>query len=73
METQQVDYSPDLMIKRIDALIGELHLLRQQMLVVKAGPTPSLAANMVDDLAGSLGQGSWEEYDKYLDWERFSQ
>jgi hypothetical protein len=64
-------YSQKIIVDRIDAIINELHWLRQQVLHVNDETVVS--ANIVDELAGSLGQGNWDEYDKQLDWERFAE
>lgn len=56
-------------LTRIDAIIEELHWLRQAVLATDKSSSP----NIIDELAGSLGKGNWEEYDLQLDWERFSE
>ena len=56
-------------LQRIDAIIAELQALRWQVQTVQPPTTPT--ANLVDELAGALGNGRWDEYDKLLDWERF--
>ena len=34
---------------------------------------PTVPPNLVDQLFGALGHGTWEEYDLDLDWKRFSE
>ena len=62
------DTTPQAIIKRIDAIIDELQGLRQTILV-QTRPTNG---NLTEQLYGALGQGSWEEYDPQLDWQRFA-
>lgn len=63
------DQSQTMILRRIDTIIAELQALRQQVQTVQTTPRPS--ATLVDELAGALGNGRWEEYDDLLDWERF--
>lgn len=63
-----MDTTPQAIIKRIDAIIDELQGLRQTILV----QTQSANGNLTEQLYGALGQGSWEEYDPQLDWQRFA-
>lgn len=65
---QEEQMSPDLILRRIDAIIQELQELRQIVLVQERGADGNLAAQ----LYGALGQGTWGEYDADLDWQRFS-
>jgi hypothetical protein len=59
-------------LKRIDTIIAELQALRQQVVANQTVETAEQPApNLVEELAGSLGQGSAEEYDLLADWERF--
>jgi len=69
MTLQTNDSSPKVILQRIDAIISELQALRQQVLTIQPHDTPS--ANLVEELAGALGQGTWDEYDPDLDWKRF--
>ncbi len=55
------------LLERIDAIAHELEELRQAVLVQIRPPNRNLA----DQLYGALGQGSWDEYDLDLDWQRF--
>jgi ABC-type amino acid transport substrate-binding protein len=73
MNLQTNDQSQKLILRRIDAIIAELQALRQQVQTVQAvqATTPP-STNLVDELAGALGNGRWDEYDKLLDWERFN-
>lgn len=56
-------------VRRIDAMIRELQLLREMVAIrqLEKSETP-----LADDLFGVLGRGSWSEYDSDLDWERFN-
>jgi hypothetical protein len=65
------DQSQAKIVQRIDAIIAELQALRQQ--VQKAPHSTTSPANLVDELAGALGNGRWQEYDGLLDWERFDE
>lgn len=69
MNTVTNDPFQTTILQRIDTIIAELQALRRQVQTVPPLTTPS--ANLVDELAGALGNGRWEEYDKMLDWERF--
>lgn len=66
--TQKVPESPDLILKRIDSIIQELQELRQVVLVQER----SSEGNLAEQLYGALGQGTWDEYDPDLDWQRFA-
>ncbi len=61
---------PHQVIMRIDAIIRELEALRQQVTMLT--PATSETSGLTKELYGSLGHGSWEEYDLDLDWVRFS-
>lgn len=63
-----MDTMPDTAIKQIDAIICELQGLRQAILV-QIRPSNG---NLTEQLYGALGQGSWQEYDPHLDWQRFA-
>jgi hypothetical protein len=63
-----MDATPEVIIKRIDIIVRELQDLRQTILVQTRPPDGNLAGQ----LYGALGQGSWDEYDLYLDWQRFA-
>lgn len=65
---QKVPESPDLILKRIDAIIQKLQELRQVVLVQER----SSEGNLAEQLYGALGQGTREEYDAELDWQRFA-
>lgn len=69
MNLQTDDQFQVTILQRIDAIIAELQALRWQVQTVQPLTTPT--ANLVDELAGALGNGRWDEYDKLLDWERF--
>jgi hypothetical protein len=67
--TQKTPESPDLILERIDAIIRELQELRHAVLVQER----SSEGNLAEQLYGALGQGTWDEYDPDLDWQRFAQ
>ena len=69
MTLQTNDPSAKLILQRIDAIIAELQALRQQVVTIQAPDSPS--GDLVAQLAGSLGQGAWDEYESDLDWKRF--
>jgi len=64
----QVWCEPEI-VRRIDAMIRELQLLRE--MVATRQPEKN-EINLVDELFGALGNGSWAEYDSCLDWARFN-
>lgn len=70
METAQTTaQTPDFVLARIDAIIRELYELRG--LVTHERPlSPHLGLSY--ELYGALGQGTWDEYDLNLDWQRFN-
>jgi len=57
------------MTRRIDEMISELQTFRRQL----NPPIPVAPPNIVDQLFGALGHGTWEEYDLDLEWKRFSE
>ncbi len=67
---QEIHQSPDVILKRVDAVIRELQELRQAILVQVQPPVE----NLTDQLWGALAprSGNGDEYDPYLDWERFA-
>jgi hypothetical protein len=69
MTLQTHEQSSTIMLQRIDAIIAELQLLRRQLNAERAAPAQKV--DLVEKLAGSLGQGTWDEYDLLLDWEQF--
>ncbi len=69
MTTQINDSFSTIILEHIDAIIAELQVLRQQVLTAQAPVSPPI--NLVDGLAGALGQGTWDEYEPELDWKRF--
>ncbi len=50
-------------------MLDELQAMRRQL----TQPKPPSAPNLVDQLFGALGHGTWDEYDMDLDWKRFSE
>ncbi len=64
--------SPEIILGRIDAMIQELQELRRALAeqFEVAPPTGNLAHELFGVLAPP--PGSDDEYDPYLDWERFS-
>jgi hypothetical protein len=88
MTLQPLERSPESLLQRIDAILGELLSLRQeiQLQTQREHRLDQLAksqrvdiaqssVDIVDELYGSLGQGSWDEieFDINTKWERFSQ
>jgi hypothetical protein len=69
MAIQMRDQSAEAILQRLDAIMGELEELRRIVLGTRSESAP---ANLVDQLYGVLGHGSWEEYDMRLDWRRFA-
>jgi hypothetical protein len=69
MDIPTKDLSPATIARRIDAIIAELQALKQQMQAAQPSPTPP--PNLVEELAGALGNGHWAEYDQSVEWERF--
>jgi hypothetical protein len=55
-------------VKRIDAIVYELQELRRTILE----QTQPSDKNLVEQLYGVLGQGTWDEYDHHIDWKRFA-
>lgn len=55
------------LLAHIDAIIQELENLRCLIAQQSSAPAPPL----VERLFGSLGQGTWDEYDVDIDWLRF--
>ncbi len=68
MDTTQIP--TETILTRIDAMIKELYWLRR---IVLSTDAPAVSPNIVEELTGSLGQGTWEEYDETIDWERFAE
>lgn len=61
--------STEAILRRIETIMRELETLRQTVL---AGTKVS-ASNPTRQLFGSLGTGSWTEYDVDLDWQQFAE
>jgi hypothetical protein len=69
METSQTTVqTPDQVLVRIDTIIHELYELRSLVVRERPLPIPGLSS----ELFGVLGQGTWDEYDLDLDWQRFN-
>ena len=67
-----VQVPSDVLIRRIDAIMDELQALRR---LIVAEPPPQAEPHepgLVAQLAGCLGQGSWDEYEDDIEWERFA-
>lgn len=62
--------TPENILQRLDAIIAELQQLRQSVTDIQKQTTTS-SQSIVDELFGSLGPGTWDEYDDMLDWKRF--
>jgi hypothetical protein len=56
------------LLEKIDIIAHELEALRQAVWM-QVRPQDR---NLANRLYGALGQGSWDEYDPNLDWQRFS-
>jgi hypothetical protein len=54
-------------VQRIDAILQELAALRRMVIQSQLQPQ---GKNLAERLYGSAGQGTWDEYDPYLDWKR---
>ena len=65
---KQAEAPAEVLLERIEVLAQELAELRQTVLMQTRPADRNLAAQ----LYGALGQGSWDEYDLDLDWQRFS-
>jgi hypothetical protein len=63
-----MEYPAEVLLERIEIIAHELEELRQAVLM----QTRPADRNLADQLFGALGQGSWDEYDLDLDWQRFS-
>ena len=63
-----MEYPTEVLLERIEIIAHELEKLRQAVLM----QTRLADRNLADQLYGALGQGSWDEYDLDLDWQRFS-
>jgi hypothetical protein len=68
MDTVQDTGMPsEAVLERIDAILRELLELRQTV----AAQGRVACGNLAKELFGSLGRGTWEEYNLDLDWQRF--
>ena len=65
---KQAEVPAEVLLERIEVIAQELAELRQTVLMQMRPTDRNLAAQ----LYGVLGQGSWDEYDLDLDWQRFS-
>lgn len=63
-----MDTSPETMVKKIDSILYELQELRRSLIE----QTQHSEGNLAEELYGALGQGTWDEYDRDLDWQRFA-
>lgn len=66
---QTREQSAEALLRRIDTIIRELVELREN--VARMQPAPDDKEDLAEQLYGALGQGSWDEYDPDLDWQRF--
>lgn len=71
MDVQTNDQSLATIARRIDAIIAELQSLKQQVQIIQPPSQPP--DNLVEEMAGALGNGRWAEYDEWRDRERFGQ
>lgn len=62
------------LLDRIDALMRELEGIRRQILHLSPPDTqPSRdRPSMAEQMFGGMGKGSWQEYDSFDDYLRFS-
>lgn len=67
-----VQIPADVLLQRIDAMMRELLGLRQLVAAQVALQAHPREPNLVAQLVGCLGQGSWEEYQDDIEWEQFS-
>ena len=65
---KRMELPSEALLERIDVIAHELEELRQ-LVLTQLRPSDR---NLADQLYGALGQGSWDEYDLDLDWQRFS-
>ena len=65
-----VEVSSEVLIQRIDAIMRELQELRR--LVSSQPRLQETDSDIVSQLAGCLGQGSWDEYEDDIELERFA-
>lgn len=66
-----VQISPEALLQRIDGIMRELQELRRLVLEQPPSQVESSESDLVAQLAGCLGQGSWNEYEDDINWERF--
>jgi hypothetical protein len=68
MDVQMDELSPQTIVQRIDTIMRELGELRKMVI---HSQTKLPKDNLTAHLYGVLGQGTWEEYDSDLEWQRF--
>lgn len=73
MDVQMREDSPALLLKRIDAIILELQMLRREVLALQEEEDDGPMPDPVETLYGSLGQGTQGEYDQLSEWRRFDE
>ena len=73
MDARATEQSSDFLIKRIDAIMAELKALREEILAIQSGERVDTPPDVVEQLYGSLGQGTNDDFHKMLDWHRFDQ
>ncbi len=59
------------MLVQVEAMIRELQIIRGQL--VQLLFLTLSEAGLTDRLFGAAGHGTRDEYDQFLDWERFSE
>jgi hypothetical protein len=67
-----VQVSPEALLQRIDAIMRELQELRRLVVAESPPQAEPHGPGLVAQLAGCLGQGSWDEYEDDIEWERFA-
>jgi hypothetical protein len=58
----------DAILKRVDSIVFELQALRQAVQALRRDGDEDLVAQ----LYGSWGKGTWKEYEPDIEWQRFS-
>jgi len=72
LPTVQVQVPPEALLQRIDAIMRELQELRQLVIAQPLFQGKPQEPDLVAQLSGCLGQGSWKEYEDDIEWERFA-
>ncbi len=62
-----VHTTPEALLQRIDAIMRELQEMRRLLM----SQSRQIDEDLVEQLWGILGQGTWDEYHEDFDWEHF--